>query len=115
MPPPGRGHSRNGTNQAEPGSPASSRGSAPTLGAEILVPLAGLIALAGGLSVLPGAYAQIGVWLVVAFLVPVTLYPTSRARARAIRTRMMSLVPSPIAIRGASRYRRSTSNSVEYP
>ena len=41
--------------------------------AGVLVPLAGIIALVGGLSVLLGFRARIGAWLLVAFLVPVTL------------------------------------------
>ena len=40
---------------------------------EILVPLSGLIALAGGLSVLLGYKARWGAWLIVLFLAPVTL------------------------------------------
>ena len=39
----------------------------------VAVPLAGLIALAGGVSVLLGFHAQVGAWLLVLFLVPVTL------------------------------------------
>jgi len=39
----------------------------------VLVPLSGLIALAGGASVLLGYRATIGAWLLVLFLVPVTL------------------------------------------
>lgn len=39
----------------------------------LLVPLSGLIALAGGLSVLLGYRARIGAWLLVLFLVPVTV------------------------------------------
>src|SRR5881628_3163182 len=42
--------------------------------ASALVPLAGVIALAGALSVLLGYRAKIGAWLLVVFLVPVTLY-----------------------------------------
>ena len=41
--------------------------------ATILVPFSGLLALAGGLSVLLGWHARVGGWLLVAFLVPVTL------------------------------------------
>jgi putative oxidoreductase len=40
--------------------------------ANIMVPFAGLIAIAGGLSVLLGFHARIGAWLLVLFLVPVT-------------------------------------------
>ena len=41
--------------------------------AGVLVPVSGLIALAGGLSVLFGYQARLGAWLLVLFLVPVTL------------------------------------------
>jgi putative oxidoreductase len=41
--------------------------------ARFAVPLSGLIALAGGLSVLIGYHAKAGAWLLVLFLVPVTL------------------------------------------
>ena len=40
--------------------------------ASIAVPLAGIIALAGGLSILLGYRAKWGAWLIVLFLVPVT-------------------------------------------
>jgi putative oxidoreductase len=39
----------------------------------VLVPLAGVLALVGGLSVLFGFYARAGAWLLVAFLIPVTI------------------------------------------
>jgi len=41
--------------------------------AQIAVPLSGVIALLGGLSILLGYRARIGAWLLVLFLVPVTL------------------------------------------
>ena len=41
--------------------------------ASVLVPLSGLIALAGGLSIILGCKARLGGWLIVLFLVPVTL------------------------------------------
>jgi len=41
--------------------------------AAIAVPLSGLMAIGGGLSVLLGYQARAGAWLLVAFLVPVTL------------------------------------------
>jgi len=41
--------------------------------AGLLVPLSGVIATAGGLSVALGYQAKIGAWLLVLFLVPVTL------------------------------------------
>jgi putative oxidoreductase len=40
----------------------------------ILVPLAGIIATLGGLSILLGFKARAGAWLIVIFLIPVTLY-----------------------------------------
>jgi len=40
--------------------------------ANVLVPLSGLVALAGGLSVLLGYKTKTGAWLLVLFLVPVT-------------------------------------------
>ncbi len=40
--------------------------------ASILVPLSGVIALLGGLSVLFGFKARFGAWLLVLFLIPVT-------------------------------------------
>jgi len=41
--------------------------------ASVAVPLSGIIALAGALSVLFGYHARLGGWLLVLFLVPVTL------------------------------------------
>lgn len=41
--------------------------------AGLLVPAAGVLALLGGLSILLGYRARIGAWLLVLFLVPVTL------------------------------------------
>lgn len=41
--------------------------------ASIAVPLSGLLAIAGGLSIVLGYKARIGAWLLVLFLVPVTL------------------------------------------
>jgi len=41
--------------------------------ASIAVPLSGVLALAGSLSILLGYRAKIGAWLLVLFLVPVTL------------------------------------------
>jgi putative oxidoreductase len=40
--------------------------------ASILVPLSGIIATAGGLSIILGYKAKIGAWLLVLFLIPVT-------------------------------------------
>lgn len=42
-------------------------------GARVLVPLSGIIAGVGGLSIVLGYHARIGAWLIVAFLVPITL------------------------------------------
>jgi putative oxidoreductase len=41
--------------------------------AGLLVPLSGVLALVGGLSILLGYRARIGAWLIVLFLVPVTV------------------------------------------
>lgn len=41
---------------------------------QLLVPLSGLISLAGGLSVLLGYRARLGAWLLMLFLVPVTFF-----------------------------------------
>jgi putative oxidoreductase len=41
--------------------------------ASIAVPLSGVLAIAGGLSILLGYRAKLGAWLIVVFLVPVTL------------------------------------------
>src|SRR5258706_16336068 len=41
--------------------------------ASIMVPLSGVVAIAGGLSILLGYRAKIGAWLIVLFLIPVTL------------------------------------------
>jgi putative oxidoreductase len=41
--------------------------------AALCVPVSGLMALAGGLSVASGYRAQWGAWLLIAFLVPVTM------------------------------------------
>ena len=40
---------------------------------QVLVPLSGAIALLGALSILLGYKARVGAWLIVLFLVPVTL------------------------------------------
>jgi putative oxidoreductase len=41
--------------------------------ATVLVPISGILAIAGGLSILFGYKAKWGAWLLVAFLIPVTL------------------------------------------
>jgi putative oxidoreductase len=41
--------------------------------ASIAVPLSGVLAIAGGLSILLGYRAKLGAWLLVIFLIPVTL------------------------------------------
>jgi putative oxidoreductase len=40
---------------------------------DLLVPLSGIIALLGGLSILLGFQTRLGAWLLVIFLVPVTM------------------------------------------
>jgi putative oxidoreductase len=41
--------------------------------ATVLVPLAGIMAIVGGLSIFLGYKAKWGAWLIIAFLIPVTL------------------------------------------
>jgi putative oxidoreductase len=41
--------------------------------ASIAVPLSGVVAIVGGLSILLGYRAKLGAWLIVLFLIPVTL------------------------------------------
>ena len=41
--------------------------------ASIAVPLSGVVAIAGGFSILLGYRAKLGAWLIVLFLIPVTL------------------------------------------
>ncbi|HEX8879729.1 MAG TPA: DoxX family protein [Candidatus Acidoferrum sp.] len=41
--------------------------------ASILVPLSGALAIAGGVTILLGYRAKLGAWLIVLFLIPVTL------------------------------------------
>jgi putative oxidoreductase len=41
--------------------------------AQAAVPLSGVIAIFGGVSILLGYYARVGAWLLILFLVPVTL------------------------------------------
>jgi putative oxidoreductase len=50
---------------------AAGRHGVPVAG--LLVPLSGVIALMGGLSVLVGFQARLGAWMLVIFLIPVTL------------------------------------------
>lgn len=41
--------------------------------ADILVPFSGILAILGGVSILIGYKARIGAWLLIAFLIPVTI------------------------------------------
>ena len=41
--------------------------------ASIAVPLSGILAIAGGFSILLGYHARVGAWLLVLFLIPVTV------------------------------------------
>jgi putative oxidoreductase len=61
--------------------------------AGVFVPLAGFLALAGGISVLLGWRARVGAWLLAAFLVPATLvmhpfWAASDAAAAAVHEAM---------------------------
>jgi putative oxidoreductase len=41
--------------------------------ADVLVPFSGILAIAGGVSIVLGYKARIGAWLLIAFLIPVTI------------------------------------------
>jgi putative oxidoreductase len=41
--------------------------------ADILVPFSGILAILGGISIVLGYKARIGAWLIIAFLIPVTI------------------------------------------
>jgi len=61
----------------------------------VLVPLSGLLALAGGLSILFGVKAKIGGWMIVVFLIPVTLmmhafWTVSDPQVRMVQAAMFS-------------------------
>ena len=63
--------------------------------AGVLVPLSGLLALAGGLSILFGVKAKWGAWAIVAFLIPVTFtmhafWMVSDPQTRMLQTAMFS-------------------------
>lgn len=58
----------------------------------VLVPLAGLIALLGGLSILLGFKAKVGGWLIVLFLVPVTLMMHAFWTVTDPQMRMMQMI-----------------------
>jgi putative oxidoreductase len=62
--------------------------------ASVLVPLSGIIALTGGLSVLLGYQTRLGAWLLTLFLIPVTLtmhnfWAASDARAFQIESALL--------------------------
>src|SRR6266404_1356308 len=57
-----------------------------------MVPFAGLVALSGGLSVLLGCKTRLGGWLIVLFLVPVTLMMHNFWDVRDVMTRQMQEV-----------------------
>ncbi len=58
----------------------------------LLVPLAGMLALAGGVSILIGFEARLGAWLLVLFLVPVTVMMHAFWRETDAAARMMQQV-----------------------
>src|SRR6266705_3736182 len=75
--------------------------------AGLLVPLSGLIAIAGGLSIALGHKAKIGAWLIVIFLVPVTFAmhtfwavsdPTSRGMQMAMFMKNLSMLGAALLI-----------------
>jgi putative oxidoreductase len=60
--------------------------------ARLLVPASGILALTGGLSILLGYRAKIGGWLLVLFLVPVTLVVHNFWAAKDPMTAQMQMV-----------------------
>lgn len=58
----------------------------------VLVPIAGILALIGGLSVLFGYKAKWGAWLIIAFLVPVTFMMHAFWTISDPMTRMMQMI-----------------------
>ena len=67
--------------------------------ANLLVPASGLLALAGALSILLGYRAKIGAWLLVLFLVPVTL---AMQNFWAVRDPMMAQVQMAMFLKNVS-------------
>ena len=72
--------------------------------AGILVPLSGVMAILGGLSVATGYKARWGAWLLVAFLVPVTLVMHSfwRVEDPALRRVQVSMFSKNLSMLGAA-------------
>jgi putative oxidoreductase len=72
--------------------------------ASILVPLSGVMAILGGLSVATGYKARWGAWLLVAFLVPVTLVMHSfwRVGDPALRRVQVSMFSKNLSMLGAA-------------
>jgi putative oxidoreductase len=70
----------------------------------ILVPAAGLLLLAGGLSIVLGYKARIGAWMLVAFLIPVTFYMHDfwNISDTMMRMTQMSMFMKNISLLGAS-------------
>ena len=75
--------------------------------AEFLVPLAGFLSLTGGMLVFLGFRARLGAWLLVAFLVPVTLLmhpfwavtdPVARAMQQAMFFKNLSMLGGALLI-----------------
>ena len=75
--------------------------------AGILVPLSGILAIGGGLSILLGFHARLGAWLLVLFLLPVTFTmhafwalddPAARAMQQAMFMKNLALVGGALLI-----------------
>ena len=73
----------------------------------ILVPAAGIMAFAGGLSIVLGYKAKLGAWLIILFLVPVTLMmhnfwtitdPVMRRTQRVMFMKNLSMVGAALMI-----------------
>jgi len=72
--------------------------------ASVAVPASGLLALAGGLSVLLGFHTKIGAWALVAFLVPVTLmmHPFWTAADQATMTLQLTMFMKNVSLIGGA-------------
>lgn len=72
--------------------------------AKVLVPFSGLLSLLGGLSILLGYKARLGAWLLVVFLVPVTiaLHPFWAQTDPMMKQMHMAMFMKNMAIMGAA-------------
>jgi putative oxidoreductase len=72
--------------------------------ASVLVPLSGIMAIAGGLSIVLGYKARWGAWIIVAFLIPVTfmMHAFWKVTDPAMQQMQMSMFMKNISMLGAA-------------